>query len=67
MKKVEKQTEKLESNVKKIKNLKVLEIGFMKNIKGGCGSSDADRMCSSWCSTYSCTHDGQCGSSYFDF
>lgn len=67
MKKVEKSVDKLETSVKKVKKLKVLDIGFMKNIKGGCGSSDADRMCASWCPTYSCTHDGQCGSSYFDF
>ena len=79
MKKVEKMNpEKSETTIKKLKGLKVLELGklkglkvlelgFMKSIKGGCGSSDADRMCSSWCYSYSCKHDGKCGSGYFDF
>lgn len=35
MKKVEKSVDKLETSVKKVKKLKVLDIGFMKNIKGG--------------------------------
>ena len=68
MKKVEKMNpEKSETTIKKLKGLKVLELGFMKSIKGGCGSSDADRMCSSWCGNYNCKHDGKCGSGYFDF
>jgi len=68
MKKIERKL--LDKSLTKISSkngLDVLEIGFMKNLKGGCGSTDADRMCSSWCPTYSCQHDGTCGAGYFDW
>lgn len=68
MKKIErKMLEKSETKIQSSNGLKVLDIGFMKNLKGGCGSSDADRMCTSWCPNYNCSHDGTCGSGYFDF
>jgi hypothetical protein len=62
MKKIERKL--LDKSLTKIsskKGLDVLEIGFMKNLKGGCGSTDADRMCSSWCPTYSCQHENVWG------
>lgn len=68
MKKIERKNLKhSETRIKTLKGFNVLDIGFLNNIKGGCGSSDADRMCSSWCPSYSCQHDGICGVGYFDF
>lgn len=68
MKKIEKilLTKKSETKLKEKKGFKVLDIGFLKNIKAGCGSHDNDNMCSSWCPKYSCQHDGVCGSGYWD-
>jgi hypothetical protein len=67
MKKIEKISLKNETKIKTLKGFDVLELGFQKNLKGGCGATDHDNMCFKWCSSYSCQHDGVCGSGYFDF
>jgi hypothetical protein len=48
--------------IDELREFEIINIGMMNKIRGGCGGSDQDRMCSGSCGSAGCLHDGCCKS-----
>jgi len=52
------------TNFESLQDFEILNIGIVKGgLVSACGA-DNDRLCSGWCPTAGCQHDGCCGSNY---